>query len=235
MKKANKYSKNLVNKITLPIFIVLFLCSINICGFITAYASNEVSSFIEETQDLTSYTSLENETPKDEVVTEIDSEKKTDSKTKVNFVTDVVIPVIIEFLGAFLGVISAIWLSRNDERKKIKELNSSIQRELLTIYHDLKDYLEKEKDEFYRYDTTIWDINLTSGAFNNLDYSTYAKYITIYSKIKYAQEIEREWSHSVIISNPSEIAKNFIEATNLERKRLGNEILKDIKKIVMKE
>ncbi len=235
MKKTNKYSKNLVNKIIDVLLIVLFLCSINICGFITAYASNEVSSFIEETQDLTSYTSLENETPKDEVVTEIDSEKKTDSKTKVNIVTDVVIPVIIEFLGAFLGVISAIWLSRNDERKKIKELNSSIQRELLTIYHDLKDYLEKEKDEFYRYDTTIWDINLTSGAFNNLDYSTYAKYITIYSKIKYAQEIEREWSHSVIISNPSEIAKNFIEATNLERKRLGNEILKDIKKIVMKE
>lgn len=203
------------------------------------YASNELFTLythVDEKKNLLNTaqnSDVENEVSRDESI--VENEKKATPHAEVNIINDIAIPIIIEFFGAFLGVISAIWLSKKDERKKKRELDSALLCELRAIFTDLQDYLGNGNIEFYRYDTTIWDINLASGAFNELDYSTYAKYVVIYSKIKYAQEIEREWSHAVTISNPSEITSKFIESANNERKRLANEIIESINDLINKE
>ena len=151
---------------------------------------------------------------------------------------EVILPLFIEFFGAFLGLISALWLSNHNLRKKRKELDLSLKEELKVIHDELGKRKEQDVEDYYRYATPVWNINLRSGTFNELEYTKYNQFISIYSKIEYAQEIEREWSHSKLIDadfqgeKRNTFRERYIEAMNKERKRMCSEIYNEISKLL---
>lgn len=149
-------------------------------------------------------------------------------------ITNLIIPLFIEFVGAFFGFMSAIYLSEKDSRDKRKELSSSLTDELGHIKIELEERLKVDanQDDFYRYPTQIWDINTRSGALNGMPLSEYKKFTDIYSKIEFAQEIEREWSHSKMLvgyddGGASGFQKNYIAALNMRSVSYRQEMAND--------
>lgn len=167
--------------------------------------------------------------------TKLQEEKNTDKYT--DLFTDVLIPLVLEFIGAFLGVLTAIWLNSHANKKQYKELNEALYNELLALYSDLSTHLIEE-EEYYRYLTPVWDINLASG---NLSILTNKhidkKYIKIYSKIQYAQELECEYIHSKLLedSTNGNFLCAYITTINNARIREAKEILSLIDELKNKE
>jgi len=164
----------------------------------------------------------------------------------INFATDVFIPLILQTLGAFLGFISALALSNCENRTQSKELESSLQDELRSIQDELEERIKPENHYLmFRYLTPAWDSGLTSGILSASSSRTvYKKYVKIYSKIKYAQELEKEYTqsnivgslHIVFTSNSSnDFIKQYVPLTDVERKKWACAIYDDIKKLLSEE
>ena len=156
---------------------------------------------------------------------------------KNNILANVVLPVSLEFLGAFLGVLTALWLNFHLNKKQYKEINESLHKELLTLREDLNTQITK-KHEYYRYSIPVWEINLASGNLSVLVYKHIdKKYIEIYSKIQYAQELEREYIHSRLLetNDKTDFLNAYINAIDSARIREAEEIKEMINKIENKE
>lgn len=166
------------------------------------------------------------------------TEAQKDSADKsYNVFSDLIAPVSLEFLGAFLGVLTALWLNAHANKKQYKELNESLYNELLTLEIDL-DKRFKEKQDYYRYLIPIWDINLASGNLSVLaNRHIDKKYIEIYSKIQYAQELEREYIHSKLLKdhNNDDFLNAYIATVDTARIREAQEIKKMIVKLNKRE
>lgn len=118
----------------------------------------------------------------------------------LNIIVDILIPFALECIGAFFGVFGAIWLSKRETREKRREMVRSLKEELSNINSELEERLQyKGNRDYYRYPTQIWDINTRSEILGSLSLKDYKIYMDIYSQIKFAQEIEREWFHSSLI------------------------------------
>ena len=150
----------------------------------------------------------------------------------MNICEDVIIPLLIEFFGAFLGILSAIGLSNSNKHQKHNELNQSLKSELIRIKEELIEHIHSGGKDYYRYATPTWDIHMKSGTFNDIDYDKYKKYIDVYSKIEYAQEVEREWTHSVLMADISKIGKAYIDTMNNERLKRAQEIIDAIESLL---
>lgn len=147
--------------------------------------------------------------------------------------SDLIAPISLEFLGAFLGVLTALGLNAHASKKQYKELNESLYNELLTLETDLNKRFN-EKQDYYRYLTPIWDINLASGNLSVLvNKHIDKKYIEIYSKIQYAQELEREYIHSKVLEMNSDnrFLIDYIITIDSARIREAKEICELISKI----
>lgn len=155
-------------------------------------------------------------------------------------VKNILSSVIVEMLGAFLGFLSAIALTNRSNRKQMKELDASLLDELRKICKELEERLEdKESEDYFRYQTPIWEISLQSGTLalviNN---KVYNKYIQIYSKIQYAQDLESEYVHAKLNEKVDEkkgekecFVNRYIRTIDLARKREAKDIYEYIRKM----
>ena len=203
-------------------FIILFLFITSISFlfyFITASATVDVNS-----QNI-----LEENTK----ITELKVDKKAEKSQ--NMWTNIIVPIAVEFLGAFLGVLTALGLNLHKSKKQYKELNKSLLNELLTVKKDLEKRFSNNQ-EYYRYATPVWDINWAAGNLSILANRHIDKeYIHIYSKIQYAQELEREYIHSRLIENSNNtFLDSYVYSIDSARKREGKEI-KDLIEDLSKE
>lgn len=159
---------------------------------------------------------------------------------------NIIIPLIVEFIGAFLGVLSALALDSHSSKKQYKEVNNSLYDELKDIEKELEERLQEDNYVYYHYLTPIWDINLSAGNLslltnpntrkNHID----QKYIEIYKKIQYAEELEREYAHSKLLlcqntnktiehkSTVDDFATKYITIIDEARKREATEVYKMI-------
>lgn len=155
------------------------------------------------------------------------------AEVSLDFWTDILFPLLLEILGAFLGVFGAIWLSRKDARGKRKELIRSIKEELTTIKRELEERMKyKGTNDYYRYPTQIWDINIRSGVLDGLTLSDYKTYVEIYSLIEFAQETEREWFHSSLIVDKKNDTNGYVSALNDKRWELAVNIHEKITELL---
>lgn len=161
-----------------------------------------------------------------------------------NFVTDFLIPLCMETLGAFGGFLSAIAISRRTSRQQRQELDLSLRNEIETIRDELESRLAQKEDfSWYQYSIPVWEINLASGLLSSLaNHHIYKKYIGVYSKIQYAQELEREYTHSKLLQDSyastqkDSFLSSYITSTDAARKDCAKsiyemilELLKDVK------
>ena len=141
---------------------------------------------------------------------------------------------LIEFFAAGLGVLSALWVDKHSENKQYEQINQSLHAELLKIRDDLNERIGKGNYIYYRYLTPVWDINMAAGGltlFTSIDKKNHKgridqKYINIYTKIQYAQELERDYIHWKLLeaNDPTGKIKNDIIAIDNERNDIANEI-----------
>jgi len=147
--------------------------------------------------------------------------------------------IFIEMLGACLGFLSAIALTNRSNKKLMKELDASLLKELGKIQEELKERIENGFEEYYRYQTPMWDINLESGNLALVSNSqVYNKYIEIYSKIQYAQGLESEYVHTKLFKTTSkkdDFADKYIEIIDNARKREANTIYEYIENNILGE
>lgn len=173
-------------------------------------------------------------------------ENDTESLEKIDLVKDVLIPFILQTLGAFGGFMSALALNNRESRAQSKELDSSLLDELFSIRDELKERIESQEEYLmFQYLTPAWDSSLASGILSApSSRSVYKKYIKIYSQIKYAQELEREYTQSQIANSSHISAKNsgdgnflekYINLTDAERKKCAHNIYCDINKLLGEE
>ena len=148
-----------------------------------------------------------------------------------SIMSDLFVPIGTEFLGAFLGVIGALWLDKRNARKKCQEMEISLTKELKKIYLDLQAHIEADGKDYYRYATPVWNIHMASNAFSNMDYNKYIQFSDVYSKIWYAQELEKDWSQGALIPNLTNFGKRYLDTLNHERLRIAQEIMEEIKKL----
>lgn len=149
--------------------------------------------------------------------------------------------VLVEMLGAFLGFLSAIVLTNRSNKKQMVELDTSLLSELNKIFNELEERLKDNiSEDYFRYQTPIWEISLESGVLalvvNN---KVYKKYIQIYSKIQYAQDLETEYVHAKVYEEVKErrdkkvcFVDRYIETLDTARKREAKEIYEYIKKML---
>ena len=156
-----------------------------------------------------------------------ETNKKNDSQ--INIYTDIILPVVMEAIGACLGILGAVYLSGCDIRKKRRVLDCNLQNELIEIKKELEKHINASGTDYYRYATPIWDLIIKSGTLDSLDYTKYERYINIYSKIQYAQEVEREWTHSMLLPDKTNFNKIYTEIMNNERLNIAEEINQAIK------
>lgn len=147
--------------------------------------------------------------------------------------------IFIEMLGACLGFLSAIALTNRSNKKLMKELDSSLLKELDEIQKELNERIENGFEDYYRYQTPIWDINLESGNLALVSNSkVYNKYIEIYSKIQYAQGLESEYVHTKLFKTTSEkddFADKYIETIDNARQREAKKIREYIENNILGE
>lgn len=184
-----------------------------VCTFILFMTFFNIQTYAENCKDITD-TSI----PKTSYENNISNEN--------DIIFNAVIPIAVEFLGAFLGVLTALGLNSHTTKKQYIALNNSLYNELLILESDLQEHLKQDQD-FYRYLTPVWDINLAAG---NLSILTNKhidkKYIEIYSKIQYAQELEREYVHSKLLEKKdNEFLSNYTNTINNARIREAREII----------
>lgn len=152
---------------------------------------------------------------------------------------DVLGSVFTEMLGACLGFLSAIMLTNLSNRKQMKELDSSLLLELRGIKEELEKRFRIGFEDYYCYQTPIWDINLESGALALVGNSkVYNKYIQIYSKIQYAQGLESEYVHTrlfKVTNNEDDFADRYIKTIDDARKREAKNIHEYIEKNILGE
>lgn len=161
-----------------------------------------------------------------------------------NFVTDFVIPLCMQTLGVLGGFWSAIAISRLTNKQQRQELDISLRNEIETIRDELASRLAQKEDfSWYQYSIPVWEINLASGSLSSLaNHCIYKKYIGVYSKIQYAQELEKEYTHSKLLegsyaaSTKDSFLKKYIASTDEARKDSAKsiyemilELLKDVK------
>lgn len=163
-----------------------------------------------------------------------------DSSSQIDALKNMVGSVLIEIVGAFLGFLSAIAFAKRSDKQQMKELNSSLYNELLKIYKELILRLEDEElEDYYHYQTTIWDISLASGTLALVANSKiYKKYIQIYSMIQYAQELESEYTHAKLfadLSKDESFAIRYINTIGIARKREAKNICDHIENNILEE
>ncbi len=216
-----------------------FIYTLIIVTFVTVYISSVIIYVNAEDSAPTTYSYSDDTTSNSE-----NNNDYYDEIQKNDVSTDIIMPIVIEFIGAFLGIIAALWLNSFTNKKQYKELNSSLHNELLTLEQDLRKRF-KENPDYYRYLTPVWDINLASGNLSILaNKHIDKKYIEIYTKIQYAQELEREYIHSKLLEkNDEDTSENdkdtylysYITSINNARNREANKILDLIVKLKNKE
>lgn len=176
-----------------------------------------------------SETALANSDIVEQQVIETEGNKEAETKT-INWtdIKNILSSIFTEMLGAFLGFLSAIVLTNRSNRKQMKELDFSLQKELQVIHEELEGRLKNEFEDYYRYQTPIWDINLESGTLALVSSSkVYNKYIQIYSKIQYAQELELEYIHTKLFKETNkteDFAKRYIDTIDNARRREAKNI-----------
>lgn len=148
--------------------------------------------------------------------------------------------ILVEILGAFLGFLSAIAFANRSNKKQREELNDSLYYELKTIYNELDDRLKDEDiGDYYRYLTPLWEISLSSGTLTLVTNSLiYNKYIKIYSKIQYAQDLEREYLHTKLFAKTEDLtgfANRYINTIDKERQNEAKSIRDEIYQNILKE
>ena len=163
-----------------------------------------------------------------------------DVKELPQSIADVVGTIGVEFVGAFLGFLFAIAFANRSNRKQTKELDRSLHNELEVIYNELNTRLKDEEfSDFYCYQTPIWEINLASGTLALVTNSlVFNKYIKVYSKIQYAQTLEKEYLHAKLFAKddePSSFAYRYILAIDKARRREAEGICEQINKSILKE
>lgn len=164
-------------------------------------------------------------------------------KSDKNIFFDLVFPFIIEFFGAFLGIIAAILLDSLFEKQKYKSINQELFEELTSIKEELNErYSDQKDDVYFRYLTPVWNIHMESGNLELLTKIIHQKYIDIYTKIQYAQELENEYIHcrflmSTINQNNNNTCFNqiYINEINNLRNEQAVEIIDLIDKLEEKE
>lgn len=171
----------------------------------------------------------------------INSRAAEDRTSKRESIKSMLGSIFIEMLGACLGFLSAIALTNRSNKELMKELDSSLLNELGEIRKEQKERLEKGFQDYYCYQTPIWDINLESGNLALVSSSKiYNKYIKIYSKIQYAQGLESEYVHTKLFkttngADEDDFADNYIATIDSARKREANEILEYIENNILGE
>lgn len=165
---------------------------------------------------------------------------RTDSQTKIDALINILSSILIEIIGAFLGFLSAIAFANRSNKHQMKELDSSLYGELKKIYDELKDRLaSQELNDYYCYQTMIWDISLASGTLALVANSKiYKKYIQIYSMIQYAQELEAEYIHAKLIESvcgKESFVNSYIFTIGNARRREANNICEHIKKYILED
>ena len=156
---------------------------------------------------------------------------------RYNIFINVIIPLGIEFFGAFLGFLSAILLSAKVDKRKRTDLEKSLCKELETIKNELEERLkDNTSDEIYSYITTAWDINLASGSLSFITNNyIYRKYFDTYSKIQYAQQLEKEYIKGKLSQNSdnkNSFTYRYIQTMDVARKREAQLIFDMIKKLL---
>lgn len=207
-----------MKKIRFSIFAVIIGIVFSLCIYSCGYA-NEQQNSVEITQSVDT--------------TESSPQKSYNANNTIGN------DLLIEFIGAFLAVLSALGLNSHSNKKQYKELNKSLHNELLTLESDLNKRLTKNLD-YYRYLTPVWDINLASGNLSLLSNGKInQEYIEIYSKIQYAQELEREYIHGKLMENQenenNRFLKDYISTIDSARIREANEIKSLIDNLKKKE
>lgn len=210
----------MIRKLCICVFVIIFV----LLGAHTAFAEGIL--FVEESPASVQESVTPNSTDEDAGEKDKDSGDNTTKKPIIN--KDVISQIAMEFLGAFLGVLAAITTDKQLEKKQYKEINHSLYEELQKVYSDR---IENEKADFYQYSTPIWDIYMASGRLTLLATGNIEKeYIQIYSKIQYAQSLEQEYIHSIIVSSSerNEFSKKYIDLINEAREREANNIIQMI-------
>lgn len=166
------------------------------------------------------------------------------SPSSFNLITDFVIPLCMQTLGVFGGFFSAIAISKRTSKKQRQELDIGLRNEIETIRDELELRLAQEEDfSWYQYPIPIWEINLASGSISSLtNHRIYKKYIGVYSKIQYAQGLEKEYTHSKLLQSSYVAGKkdsflnDYIASIDAARKDCAKNIyemildlLKDVK------
>lgn len=163
--------------------------------------------------------------------------------SSISFASDFFIPLCMQTLGVLGGFLSAIAISRLTSKKQRKELDISLRSEIETIRDELASRLDQKEDfSWFQYSIPIWEINLASGSLSSLaNHRIYKKYIGVYSKIRYAQELEKEYTHSKLLQDAykgkeDNFLNNYIESTDAARRDCAKniyemilELLKDVK------
>lgn len=164
--------------------------------------------------------------------------------SSLNFFVDFLIPLGIQILGVAGGLLGTIAIGKLTNKRQRRELDFSLRNEIKTIHDELELRLAQEEDySWYQYSTPVWDINLASGSLSFLaNHHIYKKYIGIYSNIQYAQELEKEYTHSKLLQDSYAIKheggflNDYISDTDAARKECAKkickmilELLKDVK------
>lgn len=162
------------------------------------------------------------------------------SKIKLDKLINIICSILIEIIGAFLGFLFAIAFANRSDKQRVKELDSSLYNELEKIYKELGERLkEQELEDYYCYQTTIWDISLASGTLALVTNSEiYQKYIQIYSMIQYAQNLESGYVHARLLADTYEsgkFVKGYIHAIGNARKREAKNIYEHIEEYILRE
>lgn len=170
----------------------------------------------------------------EEISTETQIKTNMEKNTHTVF-RDFIFPMFIEFIGAFLGVLSALALNSHSDKKTSKELEKALKKELQNINKELEKYSSEKEYVYYKYDTTVWDINLAAGNLSLfINSKANKKYIDIYSKIQYAQGLENEYLRMKLLKEEDldDGIKKYKNTIYKARLRMANEIHKGIEKEV---
>lgn len=157
-----------------------------------------------------------------------------------NTLIEVLGSIFIEIIGAFLGFLFAIAFAHRSDKQRVKELDFCLYNELEKIYKELGDRLkEQETEDYYCYQTTIWDISLASGTLALVTNSEiYQKYIQIYSMIQYAQNLESGYVNAKLLEDKYEsgkFTKGYIHTIGNARIREAKNIYEYIEKYILRE
>ena len=144
------------------------------------------------------------------------------------------------FIGAFLGFGFALLvefiMTRYSSKKTEKDVLEKIASELDALLADLKNYTTLPT--YFRYQCDVWEMSINSGHLLSISSNLkYDKFIEVYSKINFANALEKSYFDLKMLQAQSSNDKDNLIANTIkkfeeERIERKNQIVEDIQKIL---